>query len=387
MQFCYLPIIVWFMEYLIAPAALKGSISAKEAADIIGRAFQECVPSAETIICPIADGGTDTLPCLVDGSKGRYFSAKVTGSLSHPVAARWGVLGDGKTAVIESAQAIGLHLLKPEQYDPMHATTYGVGELITKALDAGYRRLIIGMGGSATIDGGAGCMQALGVRLLDEKGQELSRGGIYLGRLKSIDDSKIDSRLYESEVILLSDVVAILCGNEGAAFLFGAQKGATPQQILTLDHALLHFGRILDALYEKPISRMIGSGAAGGLGAGLAAICEVPIRQGIEEVMELLDFDAKLAACEGVITAEGKLDRQTFYGKAIFGIAQRAKKFKKPVHAFVGRIEGDPAILQKQLELASLHQISPPSLELKAAMMDVRHLLHRSVVRYFFYKF
>lgn len=371
------------MRWLIAPTALKGSLSAKEAASVIAKAILDCSPNAETILCPVADGGTNTLECLIDATHGRYYSQTVTGSLNNKKSnARWGALGDQQTAVIEIAEAVGLHLLKPSEYDAANATTYGVGELIKTALDTGYRKLHIALGGSATVDGGAGALQALGLRLLDQQGRELPRGGIQLLQLDRIDDTNLDARLHASKILLLSDVTAVLCGEQGAAEVFGKQKGATAAQIHVLDSALNHFSKKLKEQFHRSVADIPGSGAAGGLAAGLTAVCNAPICLGIEIVMDLLDFDSKLANCDAVIVAEGQLDLQTLSGKALWGVAKRAQKFHKPVHAFVGRIVGDPVNLQKQLGLASIHQISPTSLTVQEAMYNAKTLLHNAVIHY-----
>jgi glycerate 2-kinase len=368
------------MNFLIAPNALKGSLSAQNAANIISAALQEKLPDAHSIICPIADGGNGTLECLVQATGGKFYSATVCGPLaSIKVNARWGILGDGTTAVVEMAEAAGLHLLKPSQYDVANATTFGVGELIREAMNAGCKKIIIGMGGSATNDGGAGCAKALGVRFFDEKDMELPQGGIHLARLHHLQIKNYELGIKNAEIIGLADVTNVLNGPEGAAYTFAAQKGATLEQIRQLDDGLRHYASIIERDVHRNVSHIPGSGAAGGLGAGLIAFCNAKIISGIDFVLDTLRFDDLLKQCDCVITAEGRLDSQTLHGKGIAGIARRAKKFNKPVHAFVGKIRGDAVTLQRQIGLATLHQISPDGTPLEEAMRDAGTFLLRKI--------
>ena len=279
------------MNFLIAPNALKGSLSASSAAVIISKALQASSPDAHCILSPISDGGDGTLKCLVQGTGGKFYSARVCGPLaSMTVNAQWGVLGDGTTAVIEMAEAAGLHLLRPNQYDAVHATTFGVGELIRKALDGGYQKIIVGMGGSATNDGGAGCARALGVKFFDIQNMELPDGGIHLSRLHRIEIKNIDCKIRQTSIIGLSDVTNLLYGAEGAAFTFASQKGATIKQVRILNEALEHYASIMMRDLQRDVSDLPGSGAAGGLGAGLIAFCNAKIISGIDFVLEYTAF-------------------------------------------------------------------------------------------------
>ncbi len=372
------------MNFLIAPNALKGSLSSPNAARIISKALQSVLPDANCVLCPISDGGNGTLECLVQATGGKFYSASVCGPLaSMTVNARWGILGDGATAVIEMAETAGLHLLKPDQYDIANATTFGVGELIRKAMNSGYKKIIVGMGGSATNDGGAGCARALGVKFFDGKNRELPDGGIHLSRLHRIIIKNEELRIKETEIVGLSDVTNILCGPEGAAFTFATQKGATAEQVRMLDKALKHYASIIENVLHRDVSLIPGSGAAGGLGAGMLAFCNAKILSGIDFVLDILRFDELLQQCDCVITAEGTLDSQTMHGKGIEGVVRRAKEFNKPVHAFVGKILGDEAILRQKLGLTTIHQISPDDLPIDEAMREAETLLLKGVRDFF----
>lgn len=379
------------MKFLIAPNALKGSLTPMEAAKCIAAALKKS-PHNEFTLCPIADGGNGTVECLVHATQGKFFSTTVTGPLhAKKVSARWGVLGDGKvengnevgTAVIEMAEAAGLHLLKSEEYDVLHATTFGVGELIIAALDAGFRKIIIGLGGSATNDGGAGCARALGAQFLDEVNNELPDGGIHLNKLDHIDCKNLDQRLSKCEIIALSDVTNVLYGPAGASFTFAKQKGATENELHILDDALRHYASVLEKDLKKDVASLSGSGAAGGLGAGLIAFCNARIVSGIDFVLDTIHFDELLQNCDAVLTAEGTIDEQTLFGKGVAGIALRAEKHHKPVHAFVGRINGETEELKRKLHLASLHQISPDTMPVDKAMKNAHTLLASAIKKSF----
>jgi glycerate kinase len=372
------------MKFLIAPNALKGSLSSSAAAIIISKVLREIYPDADCVLRPIADGGNGTLDCLIQASQGRIYSKKVSGPLaSMKVDARWGILGDGKTAVIEMAEAAGLHLLKPNQYDAANATTYGVGELILAAMSSECTKIIVGLGGSATTDGGAGCARALGVKFFDEKEEELAEGGTHLIDLRSIQIKETEGRRQNTEIIGLADVKNILYGGDGTALTFAAQKGATKEQARLLDKALEHYGSIINGMTHRDVSHIPGSGAAGGLGAGLIAFCDATIVSGIDFILDTIHFDDLLRQCDCVITTEGKLDLQTLQGKGIDGIARRAKQFNKPVFAFAGRVTRDKLFLKQQLGLAELIQISPENLSVEEAIGNAESFLSRTVREHF----
>ncbi len=365
------------MKVLVAPNALKGSLTAVEAAEIMARSLP---PTWDTVICPIADAGDGTLDCLVSATRGTFFTAFVTGPLARQkVSARWGELGNQRAAVIEMAEASGLRLLTASQYSAATTTTFGVGELILKALDAGFRKIFIGLGGSATNDGGAGCAQALGVSLLDRNGRELPQGGIQLKQLHRIDVPHRDKRIEDCEFICLADVHNVLTGPSGATRLYGPQKGARLEELELLDKALGHSGDVIFQQLHVDIVNLPGGGAAGGLGAGLSAFCNATIVSGIGHILDLVGFDDLLHDCDLVLTAEGSIDQQTLQGKGISGIAQRAKKFDKPVHAFAGRVRSSEEILLRQLGIHTIHRIAPPSMSEAEAISRARELLGQKV--------
>lgn len=360
------------MKILVAPNALKGSLTAVRAAEVIA----DSLPTSwEALLCPIADGGDGTLDCLVAASGGHCHSELVMGPLAPlQVHARWGDLGDRRTAVIEMAEASGLRLLRPEQYSVTQTTTLGVGELMLKALNAGFSKILVGLGGSATNDGGFGCAEAMGARFLDAKGRRLQPGGVHLQQLSRIDTTELDTRLLTSEIVCLSDVNCALTGPTGTSKIYARQKGATDDEIELLESALSHYAEVVSNQLHVDVKK-IPCGAAGGLAAGLIAFCNARIVLGSDYILNILRFDEMLAQCDAVITAEGRVDEQTAQGKGIAAIAARANRLHKPVHVFAGRIEGDSESLIRQLGVHSIHQISPESLTQGEAMRRVEEFL------------
>ncbi len=359
---------------------MKGGLTAYEIAQVMQSVIDREAPGSDTIAAPIADGGNGTLDCIVNALRGEYKLTFVHGPVTAlPVPAQWGIHEASNTAVIEMAEAAGIHLLNPDQYDAMTATTYGVGELIVSALSAGCSSFILGIGGSATNDGGVGCMRALGVKFLDNHGKEITQGGGGLRFLDRIDTRMIDPRLEHVRFTVLTDVRNPLTGPDGATFVFGPQKGATPQQLLLLEEGMERYAAILKRDVGRNVTAVSGAGAAGGFGAGLLAFCNAEIVSGIDYVLDLMQYDRLLASSDAVFTAEGQLDAQTGGGKGIAGICDRARAFNKPVHAFVGRIKGNRDALIKSLGLASLTQISPDSLSTEAAIRHAKRLLDESV--------
>jgi glycerate kinase len=326
------------MRFVIAPDSFKGSASAKEVAQAIADGLKVALPESEFDLVPMADGGEGTVDALVAATSGRIVTVKVTGPLGEPVEAFFGILGDGTTAVIEMAAAAGLHLVPPQKRNPLVTTTYGVGELIKAALDMGCRKLIVGIGGSATNDGGAGMAQALGAKLLDENGKEIGFGGGELGKLARIDLTGLDKRLEEAEILVACDVTNPLTGPNGASAVYGPQKGATPEMVKVLDENLRKFAEIIRRDLGVDVEHVPGAGAAGGLGAGLMAFCRAKLQRGIDLVIEAVKLDERVAKTDLVITGEGKLDFQTGFGKVPYGVAQVAKRHGKPVIAIVGQL-------------------------------------------------
>ena len=326
------------LRIVIAPQAFKQSIGARPAALAIQTGIRRAAPNAQTILIPVADGGDGTLAALIDTSGGQYFPATVSGPLGQPTAARWGVMGDRQTAVIEMALASGLALLADEQRNPRAATTYGTGQLMAAALDAGYTRIIVGLGGSATNDGGAGMASALGLRFHDAAGNDLQPGGAALAALHHIDTSAAHPRLTDAVIIGATDVTNPLCGDTGAAAIFGPQKGATPATVAELDNCLANLARVIQQDLGLDIADIPGAGAAGGLGAGLLAFAGAELRSGIDLVCDALNFDRHAAGADLIITGEGRADRSTAFDKAPVGIARRSRAFGVPTLLLAGSL-------------------------------------------------
>lgn len=326
------------MKIVIAPQAFKGSISALDAAEAMRKGIMAVFPDADAVLVPVADGGDGTLETLIEGSGGEIREATVTGPLGERRSAQWGAMGDGVTAVIEMARTSGLALVPLDRRDPLNATTYGLGEIVQYALDDGFRRFIMGIGGSATNDAGAGMAQALGVRLLDAAGDELPHGGAALSNLSGIDMAGIDSRIGESSFLVACDVSNPLTGTEGASAIYGPQKGATPEMVQTLDAALLHFSEVVRHDIGADVNDLQGAGAAGGLGGGMVAFLDAELRAGVDIVLDTVGLDTALEGADLVLTGEGALDYQTVYSKAPIGVAERAKRLGIPVIAIAGTL-------------------------------------------------
>ncbi|QAA34504.1 glycerate kinase [Clostridium manihotivorum] len=336
---------------VLAPDSFKESMTAKEACEAMERGIKKVNKNISCIHVPMADGGEGTMQSLIDATEGKIYSLKVIGPLGNEVEAKYGILGKGQVAVIEMASASGLELVPIEMRNPLITTTFGTGQLIKACLSHGIKRLIIGIGGSATNDGGAGVIQALGGRLLDEEGKELGFGGGELGKLSNIDLSSFDSRLKDIEVQVACDVTNPLCGDYGAANVFGQQKGATKDMIITLDNNLKHYAQIIKEKLGKDVLDLPGAGAAGGLGAGLMAFLDGNLRRGIDIVVEYTGLEEKVRNADMVWTGEGSIDFQTQYGKTPIGVATVAKKYNKPVIALAGRIgEGIEVLYEKGID-------------------------------------
>lgn len=333
------------MKIVVAPDSFKESLSAMEVAQAIEKGFRAVFPDAQFEKIPMADGGEGTVQSLVDATGGKIITKEVTGPLGEKVTAFFGVLGDGKTAVIEMAAASGLHLVPVEKRNPLLTTTRGTGELILAALDEGVDHLIIGIGGSATNDGGSGMAQALGARLLDKDRNEIAPGGGSLDKLANIDISELDARLQNVKIEVACDVDNPLIGQDGASHVFGPQKGATPEMVEQLDQNLAHYATILARDLGKDVAHIPGAGAAGGLGAGLLAFLDAELKSGIDIVIAATDLEEKIKDADLVITGEGKIDSQTIHGKTPIGVAKAAKKFNIPVIAICGSIADDADVV------------------------------------------
>lgn len=368
------------MKIVIACDSFKGSCSSIKAVRYIADGIRRVFPEAVLETLPIADGGEGMLEAVLAAAEGVRKYVTVADPLGYPRRASFGILND-KTAVIEMAEASGLTLIPKNALNPMAATTYGTGELIRAALDEGCQNIIVGIGGSATNDGGAGMAQALGVRFLDENGGELPYGGGALGRLHKIDVCGIDARLAETNIIIASDVSNPLCGENGAAQVYAAQKGATPEMIPILDDNLAHFARTAKMQLGTDIADKAGAGAAGGLGAGLMLFCHAKMQSGISTILDIVRFDEKIADADMVVTGEGKLDAQSAFGKAPVGIAQRVKRQRSiPVFAIVGEIGNEIEAVYKE-GIDSAVSITPGPVSLDYAMHNVETLLSDTAER------
>jgi glycerate kinase len=338
-------VVEFVMKIVIAPDHYKESLTALAVATQIEAGFHEIFPAAEYVKVPMTDGGEGTVEAIVAATHGKIVQATVTGPLGNPIDAFFGLTGDGQTAVIEMAAASGLVLIPPGERDPLRTTTFGTGELILAALDAGARRFLIGLGGSATNDGGAGMVQALGGRLLDAQNKELEAGGGALERLAAIDIKGIDPRLHGCRIDVACDVDNPLTGPDGASAVFGPQKGATPEEVARLDRCLTRYAEQIQIDLGVSVADVPGAGAAGGLGAGLLAFLYARLRPGIEIVSEAVGLDRIIADADLVITGEGQIDSQTVHGKTPIGVAHLAKRHGKPVIAIAGSLaEGAAAV-------------------------------------------
>ena len=335
------------MKIVIAPDSYKESLSAQQVATQIEQGFREIFPEAHYVKLPVADGGEGTVEAMVAATGGKTVRLNVTGPLGEEVEAFYGLSGDDSCAYIEMAAASGLELVPAARRDPLITTSYGTGELIRSALDKGVQRFIIGIGGSATNDGGAGMVQALGAKLLDSQGNEIGFGGGSLSALASIDIDGLDPRIKECRFEVACDVTNPLLGEEGASAVFGPQKGATPELVEQLDKALEHYAQIIRRDLDIDVLSIPGGGAAGGMGAALHAFCGAELRRGIEIVTEALGLDELVKDAALVITGEGRIDSQTIHGKVPIGVAKVAKRYNKPVIGIAGSLTKDVGIVHQ----------------------------------------
>ncbi|SEQ66796.1 glycerate kinase [Basfia succiniciproducens] len=329
------------MKIVIAPDSYKESLSAMNVANIIEKGFKQIFPDATYVKVPVADGGEGTVDTMVEATNGKRIELDVVGALGSQQKAFWGISHDNSVAFIEIAAACGIEQVPMEKRNPLITTTYGVGELILSALDFGVRHFIVGLGGSATNDGGAGMLQALGVKLLDEQGKSLGYGGAELARLSKIDFSTMDCRLAECKFDVACDVTNPLVGENGASATFGPQKGATPQMVKQLDEALSHYADIIKQDLNIDVKDLPGSGAAGGLGAAFAGVLKGELKSGIGIITQLLDLESKIKDADLVITGEGRIDHQSINGKVPVGVAAIAKRYDLPVIGIAGSLGKD----------------------------------------------
>ncbi|WP_298552593.1 glycerate kinase [Streptomyces luteogriseus] len=359
---------------VVAPSGFKESLSAEAAADAIAAGVRRVLPRAEIDLVPLVDGGEGTALALAAATGGRIVTVPATGPVGETVATHFALLGGGDTAVVEMAAVAGLSLVPRDLRDPGATTTYGVGELIRAALGTGVRRILVGCGDSGTSDGGAGALQALGARLLDENGRELARGGRELTRLHRVDPRGLDPRLADVELLVACNPFNVLCGERGVARVFGPQKGATPAQVEELSQALENWAFVLTrdaAVPDSDLRSGPGTGASGGLGAGLAAV-GARLLPRFDVLLDHLDLDARLARADLVVTAEGALDHQTPRGKVPAEVARRAKRYGRPVLALAGTL-GEGAGEVPGVD--ACHGILPAPMELAEALLRAGELL------------
>ncbi len=337
------------MKILVAPDSFKECLDAFAVAQAIAAGLRRGAARPVEVDCrPLADGGEGLLDVLRHALGGELRECTATGPMGKPIQTAYGLLDDGHTAVIEMARVAGLHLVPTEARNPALATTRGVGELVRYALDAGVTRIILGVGGSATNDGGAGMAQALGAKLLDAAGAELPPGGAALCQLAQVEVSALDPRLDSVEVVVACDVNNPLCGPDGASAVYGPQKGASPEDVVLLDDALGHYADLVHAQLGVDMRGLRGSGAAGGLAAGLVAFTGATLRPGVDLVIKAYgDFEKKAAESDFIISGEGAVDGQTLQGKAVAGVAALALRLDKPLFVLTGMLRGDPTPLYK----------------------------------------
>ncbi|WNQ11315.1 glycerate kinase [Paenibacillus aurantius] len=365
------------MKIVIAPDSFKGSLSAREAGLAIERGVRRAIPDCETIIVPMADGGEGTVSCLVEATDGRLVQTTVKDPLGREVQAEFGILGGGETCVIEMAASSGLYLIGAEERNPLLTTTYGFGQLIKAGLDEGCRQFILGLGGSATNDGGAGMLQALGADLLDKDGHNVGLGGAELAHVTDIRTELMDPRLIESTFIVACDVGNPFCGPNGASYVFGPQKGATPEMAAQLDESLGRFADVIERTRGYAIHDIPGTGAAGGLAGGILAFLNAGLDSGIDIVMEVTGLERRLVDADLLITGEGRIDSQTAEGKTPCGVARLAKKHLVPAIGLAGSVGGGIEALYEEGLAAVLSIVNGP-MTLEEAMSRTAELLEQA---------
>jgi glycerate 2-kinase len=362
------------MRIVIAPDSFKECLTASQVAAAISEGIQKILPEAEIINIPIADGGEGTVEALVMATGGKIISTPSVDALNRPIQSFYGILGNNKTAVIEMAAASGIELLSLEERNPMITSTYGTGLLLKAVMEAGFTEIILGIGGSATNDGGAGMAQALGFRLLDKNNNPFGWGGGSLGELHQIDNSNVHPMLQKVKITTACDVQNPLLGPSGATHIYGPQKGATNEMVEILEKNMTHFAEILHLEFGTDYSNIPGAGAAGGLGTGLMAFCKAEILPGFNLICKLTHLEEHIKNASLVFTAEGKIDAQTAFGKTISGVAQLGKKHQVPVIALAGMVSDDLAELYKQ-GLTSAFAIANQPMSLEESKAKASELL------------
>ncbi|NHB56554.1 glycerate kinase [Acinetobacter sp. 194] len=363
------------LTFVLAPDSFKESMSALQACEAMARGIQAVFPDAQCVHVPMADGGEGTVDALIAALNGQKIECEVMGPVPNSkVQTYFGLIDDGQTAVIEMAKANGIELLEPSTRNPLLTSTFGTGEMILRALDLSVSKIILGLGGSVTNDAGAGMAQALGAKLLDTQGHSVAFGGGVLGRVRQIDLSDLDERLQNVEIIIASDVTNPLCGETGASYVFGPQKGATHEMVQQLDANLSHFADMVESHVNRQLRDVAGSGAAGGLGFGLMAFTNAKIQSGATLVIEQTHLADKIAEADYVFTGEGSIDFQTKFGKTPWAVAQVAKQFGKPVIAFAGKVGDDIQPLFEE-GFTEIIGINPPDCDLETALRNAERNL------------
>jgi len=370
------------MKILIAPDSFKDSLSAKEVVAHIAKGILTILPKANIKQIPLSDGGEGLLEALVKPKNGQFIKVKVKDPLMRTVEANYGIIEDGKTAVIEMATASGLELLKENERNPLITSTYGTGEIINDALDKGCTKIIIGLGGSATNDGGMGMIKALGGKFPDQNRYTIDEGGAALERLAQIDLTEFDYRLKNSEIIAACDVSNPLTGPNGASVVFGGQKGGSPEDLHQLDKNLMNYGSVIKSDLGKDIKSVQGTGAAGGTAMGLLAFLDAELRPGIELITKELQLETHIKNADLVITGEGKIDQQTLYGKTIAGIAKISKEHNVPVIAIAGKVDSDIEELY-ELGLTAVFSIVNQPMSLQEAINNTGELIESCITNIF----
>lgn len=367
------------MKIVLAPDSFKGSLSAFEASEAMKEGILAVDPDVEIVQIPMADGGEGTADNVIRAFGGREEYVRIVNPAGKPVTAKYGIFS-GNKCVIEAAESSGIMLLKPEELNPLQTTTFGLGQMIKDALDKGCKTFIIGLGGSATNDGGAGMAMTLGYGLLDEKGREIPYGGGALSKLSHITTDNVDNRIFQSDFLIACDVKNPLCGENGASFVFGPQKGADAKAVKILDNNLKRFAEIIRKDLNKTIADIPGAGAAGGLGAGTVAFLDGKLAKGVNIIAELSGLDAKMQGADLVITGEGKCDSQTINGKTPFGVASLARKNNIPVYIIAGYVgEGIEALYEHGVE--KIYGIKTDEMTFEYSLANAGKLLTRATAK------
>jgi len=368
------------MRVVIAPDSFKGCLNAVDAALAMRRGVQRVYPDSVIDMIPMADGGEGTVDAILCAVRGEKIKINVTDPLGRPIGAAYALIDKGETAIIEMAAASGLTLLSDHERNPRVTSTQGTGMLIRSALDRGVKKILLGIGGSATNDGGAGLAVALGVKLQDGQGNELSPGGAALADLVNIDMSGLDPRLAKVEIEVACDVENLLCGPEGASVVYGPQKGATPEDIQVMDNALHKLGEVLSHVVGTNLLDLVGGGAAGGLGAGVVGFLGAKLRPGSQMILEVANADEKIKHADLVLTGEGRTDYQTAYGKVPVGVSALAQKYSVPALVISGSVEGSPDFLAA-VGVASCFSVAEGPATLAEAFLKAEEQLERAVWR------